>query len=184
MIRFFQIAALLAALLQGCATAANLGLFSATDLSGLKPGMTAAEVHEIVGDPDETKVTSDGMTERFTYDRGYENPKAKEFNPVFYNVSTIVIYGFFDLTSFGMKGICTRTCQKGWLDLKYDSCGYLVGASESIADDGGWACWSGRWRAKCYGFASRRKPTTLSESLRSGPGIAHKFECTASPDPT
>ena len=169
----------LAVLLQGCATAANLGLFSATDLSGLKPGMTAVEVHEILGDSDETKVTSDGMTERFTYDRGYENPKAKEFDPVFYSVSTLAIFGLLDLMTFGMTGICTRTCQKGWLDLKYDGCGYLVAASESIADDGGWECWSGSWRAKCYGFASRRKPTTLSESLRSGPGTVTRAETAA-----
>ncbi len=45
-IRIFQIAALLAARLQGCATAAEVGLLSPTDSSGLKPGMTVVEVHE------------------------------------------------------------------------------------------------------------------------------------------
>ena len=95
-IRIFQTAAL-AALLQGCFTAANLGLLGPTDLSGLEPGMTAAEVNEILGDPDKSETVSGGRIERFTYDRGYKNPRSEEINPVFYYGVAIPVSDFLIL---------------------------------------------------------------------------------------
>ena len=154
---------LVSALLGGCASAAVMGLLDSTDLSGLKKGMSASEVHEVLGKPIESKSISRGTTERHGYDRGYVNPLSKESPNLYYGL--VPAFVFIDVVTFGALGACTLTCQKGWLDLTYDNRGRLVRASEQTADDGG-SCWSGRRRPQCLNnIASNPKPTTLSTSL-------------------
>ena len=151
--------------LGGCLTAAVVGAFDTTDLSGLRPGMSAAQTHKILGQPEKTEMISGGKVERFTYDRGINFSKFEKRNDA---VKALLIMGtaLGDAVSFGSMGYCAPTCQKGWLYLTYDRGGTLVSAREAIADTGGFWCWTGKYRDRCLNFANQPKPSTLPQSLR------------------
>ena len=150
------VSALLA--LQGCMTAGQLGLLTATDLSDLRPGMTRMDVHELLGDPDEPETAPDDDTERFTIDRGYENPRVKE-NPALRPIA-VVLSATLDYVTLGWWSACTLTCQAGWLDARYDRCGYLVVVRQQSANDGG-PCWRGNAGRGCEAIARSHKPSSL-----------------------
>ena len=150
--------------LGGCATAAVVGAFTATDLSGLRPGMSAAETHQILGNPERIELISGGKVERFTYDRGIATKVEKRNVAV--KVGAAAFMALADTVTMGVLGWCAPTCQKGWLYLTYDRNGSLVSAREEIADTGGFWCWTGKSSAQCLGYANQPKPSTLPESLR------------------
>lgn len=158
------LSAVLMLALGGCATAAVVGAFTATDLSGLRPGMSGAETHKILGKPERTELISSGKVERFTYDRGIAT-KVEKRN-VAIKAGAAAFMALVDMVSMGVIGWCAPTCQKGWLYLTYDGNGSLVSAREEIADTGGFWCWTGKSRNQCLSFANLPKPSTLPQSLR------------------
>ena len=98
--------------LGGCLTAAVVGAFDATNLSGLRPGMSAAQTHKILGQPEKTEMISGGKVERFTYDRGINFSKLEKQNDA---VKALLIMGtaLGDAVSWGQYGLLCTNVPKG-----------------------------------------------------------------------
>ena len=151
--------------LGGCGTAGEIGLFQATDLSVLEPGMSMQDVHNIAAfrTPNHREEIARGVIERFSYGRGYRNRKVEE-TPILcpFAVGGMALIEMLTL-GLNSRTLCTLECQTGWLYLRFDRCGYLVAADESVAEHDGYC--PTHAGETCRKVAASPQPSNLSGAL-------------------
>jgi len=128
--------ALCAVLATGCASKRAYMGHPATDLSVVSAGATRAVVDAALGEPERTESRGDALTAWYVYDRGYvgnlEKTSAVE------KLAWAPVMAFGEMVSLGLVGwmtACSTPCQKGLLQVEYDSEVRVVGADESFLPD-------------------------------------------------
>lgn len=162
----------LVALQPACAIKKAYSGHTATDLSGLRPGVMRAEVNRLIGQPERVE-QANGMTHAwYVYDRGFtgslESTSVGE--KIFW--APVMVWG--EVVSLGtveLMGQCQIPCQKGLLELHYDSEGKLLAAREQVLPDShpqlkGCATTSVRQDvAVCQGVRELARPPSLQSEL-------------------
>jgi hypothetical protein len=120
----------------GCASKRAYMGHSATDLSAVSAGAPRAAVDEALGQPEKTESRGDALTAWYVYDRGYVGNL--ENNSAGAKLAWAPVMAFGEMVSLGLAGwmtACATPCQKGLLQVEYDSEARVVGAVESFLPD-------------------------------------------------
>lgn len=162
----------LVALQPACAVKKVYWGHAATDLSGLHPGVMQAEVDRLIGQPERVERVNSMTHAWYVYDRGFvgslETRSVGE--KVFW--APLMIWG--EVVSVGMvelMGHCQIPCQKGLLEVRFDSGGGLLIARELVLPDShphlkGCATTAVRGDAAiCQGVRELARPSSLRPEL-------------------
>lgn len=159
--------------LAGCASKGAYVGHSATDLSGIKPGLPRTDVERILGPSARTEVGIPGLRAWYVYDRGYVG--TLEEKSALEKVGWAPILAWGEMVSLGVAGlmtVCATPCQKGFLTVTYGPDNGVVSASEQYLPDDHpevSACRSSGVRADhgvCAAVRERVRPTSLPSEVQ------------------
>jgi len=159
--------------LTGCATQKAYIGHEATDLSGIKLGLSRSELESRLGPPERTDVEGGQVRAWYVYDRGYVGTLEDKSSLEKLGWAPVMMWG--EMVSLGVAGwmtVCATPCQKGHLIVTYGPEGNLVTATEQFLPDDHpdvSTCRSSGVRADhgvCWGVRERIRPSSLPASAQ------------------